>query len=508
MEEKRRILIDRPPFADRHGTIRRPREKKASKIHETREAFMKRAFLLLCTLSPLVPLCGIAAAQPKPAVTVIKAGHLFDSETGRLLANQVILIRGDRIQSVGPKVPIPAGARVIDLSRSTVLPGMIDAHVHFGQSASLYVRPNLFVGKPLSEFWQQEKIGHLEPERYFRAYTCSGVTSVVDVGGASWIFGVRDLSRTNPSAPRMAVTGPLLATGPLGVDPAGIVVTVFKNEEHARQMVRSLIPYSPNLVKIWFVTSPRADQPFDWEAAERNVRAAINEAKKYGLRIAAHATGLRAAKIAVAAGADILVHSVWEDPVDDEFVNTLREKNVIYTPNVVVLESYTDTLRRRVTLDRYNLACADKGTADSFRELEGMPEDRVDAAAAKRASRWEEARERMFANLRKIHDAGVRIAAGSDAGNTMTLHGVSLARELELMHQAGMSNAEVLISATRTAAEVFGSDDLGTIEPGRYADLIAVDGNPLADISVMKKVRFVMKGGMVLKEEEKPARQP
>lgn len=455
---------------------------------------MIRAILLLASLI----LAAVDAAPQE--VTALLGGSLIDGKGGPPLPDAVVLVQGERIRAVGRRgeLAVPEGARRIELAGSTLLPGLIDAHVHFGQSGALTTRPDVLNLRGTQTFWENAAIGEKTPERYFKAFLCSGVTSIVDVGDPLWMIDIRNRSQVNEQAPRIATAGPLLSTVPFVLDPEERMMEKLSTEDEAREKVRSQAARRPDLIKFWFIV-PGGD--FDYPAAERAVATAIAEARRLGVRVAVHATGLREAKDAVKSGANLLVHSVGDRPVDEEFIELLKKNNVVYTPNLVVLESYVDLARRRPSLERYSLECADPEIVRSFEELPLVPEEKFSERSRHRASGWPEQKMILFENLRRIHSAGVTIAAGTDAGNTMTLHGVSMAREIELMIEAGLSPMEAIVAATRGSARAFGSGEIGIIEKGKLAELIAVRGDPLREPGALKRVLFVMKAGKIVKHE-------
>ena len=457
---------------------------------------MKRG-LVAATLALL--LAGGAAAEAGEAVTAFVGAVVIDGTGAPAIPDAVVVVDGDRIAAVGPQasVRIPEGARVIDLSAKWIIPGLIDAHIHFFQSGGLYARPDVIDLRAVRPYEQEIARVKAGLRLTFARYLASGITSVVDVGGPLWNFEVRELARKTLLAPRVAVAGPLLGTyAPpelMSGDPPLVKIT---SPAHARAEVRRQLEYRPDLVKIWFVSPGwKMARHLEW------VRAAIAESHAAGVRVVVHATERRLARAVVDAGADILAHSIDDEPVDDALLELMKARGVIYTTTMVVKEGYREVLGGRVQLSDIERRLGDAEAIASFDDLKTVP---------RRLFSWlhrlgpEPVGPIISQNLARTLASGVVVAAGSDAGNIGTLHGPALHRELELMaEKAGLTPMQVLVAATQGGAKVMGrSAELGTLEPGKLADMVILGADPLSNIRNTRRIWRVIKGGVVLDPDE------
>lgn len=444
-------------------------------------------------------LCGCLEPQPGRGMTALVGATLVDGTGANAVENGVVLMRGERIVAAGGagETSIPAGAERVDLRGKWITPGLIDAHVHFFQSGGLYTRPDVLDLRSLRTYEEELAFIRSRLDKTLARYLASGVTAVADVGGPFWNFKVRNLARRTLLSPRVAAAGPLISTispSQLATDDPAIIRV--DSPEEARALVRREAEAAPDLVKIWFIPSRR-----NFEAQLEFVEAAIDESHKAGLRVAVHATQLEVARAAVLAGADVLVHSVDDRPVDDDFVRLMLEHDVVYTTTLSVLEGYKKVLLQKVTLTDIDRRLGDPDVISSFADMSEVPEKLLPRPAVRRRlERLDNST--MLANLKRLQAADVRIAAGTDAGNIGTLHGPAIHRELELMAEAGLTPAEVLRAATAGGAAVMGrTDDFGTVEPGKIADLLVLDADPLADVRHLRRIHLVVKGGVQLQPE-------
>ena len=448
------------------------------------------------------------AAVPPAAPLALVGATLIDGTGGPPVADAVVLVEGEWIACAGTadQCPVPADARRVDLSGRWLTPGIVDAHVHFSQTAWADARPDSIPVEPIYPFAETQAQLRTMPERFFRAYLCSGVTAVFDVGGFPWTWGLRESAEMNPLAPHVAASGPLIShvNPPQLALPAEREFIDLADAESGRAAVRYLAANRADAVKVWFI-QPTPETRADIDA---RVAAVGDEANRYGLRLIVHATQLREAKVAVRAGARLLVHSVDDAPVDEEFINLLQANEVIYTPTLVVRSGYFRMYDAAISglptspVDDPN-RCVDRGTLEKIarsREVGYLlPPARRDSeryAVAKERSAV--AHETMVVNLQRLHEAGVAIAMGTDAGNPLTVHGPSVYWEMEAMQAAGMPPGAVLRSATETGARAMGRDrDIGTVTAGKIADLVIVRADPLEDIAHMRQVESVVRAGVL-----------
>ncbi len=431
-------------------------------------------------------------AATATAAEVAFLGATVIDGTGRTpIANAQVVVSGERIVTVGPRPrQPPPSVRAIDVTGKWIIPGMIDAHVHFFQSGGLYARPDIIDLRARRPYAEETADVRARIGETLARYLASGITAVVDVGGPMWNFAVREQARRTPTAPRIAVAGPLLATfAPpqlTGDDPP---IVRIRTADEARAEVRRQLALGPDLIKIWFVfPGPDIEPEMGW------VRAAIKEAHAGGARVVAHATQRRVARAVVTAGIDILAHGIDDGPIDAGLLALIKAKGVIYTTTLGVHGGYARVFGRVVKLNAIERRLGDPRAIASFADLARVsrrptppPFDPVAGS-----------------NLGRVRAHGVVVAAGSDAGNIGTLHGPALHRELALMVEGGgLTPLEALIAATRGGAAVMGrSTELGTLEPGKLADMVILDGDPLADIRNTRRIFRVVKGGVILDPSE------
>ena len=450
---------------------------------------------VLCLLLWLLAVSGsgafhqAVAAAERAAPLALTGASIFDG-TGAPPMDGIILLHGERIAAIGPRaeITLPDDARVIDLSGYWIIPGLIDAHVHFFQSGSLYTRPDII---DLRRFWPYASeiawIRRHLPANLAR-YLASGITSVVDMAGPWWVMDVRDAAEQTASAPRVALAGTGLAPGlPPGLDSEHAPGVIVRTPQQARAEVRRLAVRGPDFIKIWLAPTPAMDleQEFAW------ISAAVEESHANGLRVAAHATQLEVARRMVQTGVDILVHSVDDKPVDDAFIALLKKHDVIYVTTLGVSEGYRETLTQEIHLSDFERHFGDPVVIASLDDLsERFPHYRPPQV--------QPGIRIALLNLARVHAAGIRVAAGSDAGNIGTLHGPALHHELELMQQAGLAPRDILVTATRNGAIVMGRErDIGTLQPGKLADMVILSADPLKDIRHTRHIAASVKGGVL-----------
>jgi imidazolonepropionase-like amidohydrolase len=463
---------------------------------------MTRRAWTACLLLVLLPV-AIAGAQP----TALVGATAINPADSTVVENATVVIEGSRIAAVGPadEVEVPPDATVRDLSGRYVMPGLVDGHVHFFQSGGLYTRPDaldLRAARPYAE--ELRRIKARLPDT-FRRYLRSGVTSVVDVGGPMWNLDVRARADTTAMAPTVVTAGPLISSvSRPSLDEGDPPILQITTPEAARQEVQEQIAAGVDLVKIWYIV---ADTPADYRPV---VEAVVDEAHAADTRVAVHATELETARAAVEAGADILVHSVFDRPVDDAFVRRLRENDVLYIPTLMVRERYRQVFAQQIDLTLPEHRIGQKAVLGSLTDPAVLPDSLVPVSIRQRMARAPSVSSDTTAmrNLARLHAAGVPIAAGTDAGNIGTPHGPALFRELELMRAAGLTPREVLATATAGGARLMGRDDLGQLEPGMQADLLVLDENPLADLTHTRSIRRVVKAGRVFAPDALVPRTP
>ena len=421
-------------------------------------------------LTALIAAGGLAAQTPADTgVTVIRAGRVFDSERGVLTGPQEILVRHGAIIAIGASVKAPEGARVVDLSAYTVLPGLIDAHTHL-----LYLedpKAGLTLEGIKAVTVEGTPLRALHGAARARTFLAAGITTVRDLGNGGEFGDValrKAIEDGSVDGPRMITSGPGLS--PPGGQFPGLVpgyesiaageYRIVKGPEDAALAVQENVTFGAKVIKVYSNNTPN---PGSLSPAELD--AIVATARRLGVRVAAHATDDAAIWRAAMAGVNSIEHGYQ---VADSTLKMMAERGVYLVPTDI------DTALGRRYVERSG------GGPEMLAGLNGFLQSEHD-------------------RLRRAVKAGVPIAAGSDMYIDLGgPQGTEAKQVLFSYIQAGLTPVQVLQAATINDARLLGMETrIGTLKPGRYADIIAVEGDPLADFAAMNRVVFVMKGGTV-----------
>jgi imidazolonepropionase-like amidohydrolase len=448
----------------------------------------------------LVACAAAGSALAEEKIIAIVGANLVrpdEDKAHAVIPNTTIIVRGNLIDEMGAtgKVKVPPGATVINARGKWVIPGLVDAHVHFFQSGNLYTRPDAAdFGAYMPYAKEMERTKARLPVT-FRSWIASGVTSVVDIGGPMWNFEMRAQADAQKDAPRVAVAGPLISMVDrpqldLG-DPPIIKITT---PDAARALARNELLLRPDFLKVWFIHRPGDDLA----AQEAIVKAAVDTAREFRVRTAVHATELDVAKASLRAGADYLVHSVEDQPIDDEFIALAKKNNILYCPTLFVTSGYRYALSNTWKPTEAEKRLADPQILNAMGDLSRMPKSAIPERVAKLMANPPKVQvsEIALKNLKRVWDEGITVVMGTDAGNIGTLHGPSVFREMELMTRAGLTPLEVLRTATANGARAM-NRDMGTLDPGKLADLVILDADPTKDVQNLSRIYRVMKDGVL-----------
>ena len=420
--------------------------------------------LALITFSAFV-WCGMAAAEPVALVPDL----VIDGVGDRARANTVVVVDGERIVAVGDRSVIPAGARIIELPGRTLMPGFINCHEHPLMYGDDYQNAHLQASSAYKAL-----MGLAALQRQLLA----GWTTVRVMGDADVFYANQDIRKTVDGgifiAPRLTGAGHYLSITGGGGDvnyfsPEQQVIAdglVVDGPEEVRKAIREEIKFGSDWIKLLVTGAYQSvgDDPRNVAFSPEELRAAVEEAARHNVPVAAHAHAAEGIKQAVAAGVRSIEHGTF---IDDEGIRMMAEKGTFLVPTIYVGDYYTE--------------------GDKLRA-----QDKQDDYAANQ-------RPKFLAAVGRAHKAGVKVAVGVDLGGYMT-DPVVFAREMAVLVEAGMTPMQAIQAGTRVGAELLRWDDrLGTVQAGKLADLVAVAGDPLTDMKALERVEFVMIGGKVAK---------
>ncbi|NKF23243.1 amidohydrolase family protein [Solimonas marina] len=404
-------------------------------------------------LHPALPIAALAlfaamVAVPSRAATddttAIVHAQIFDA-AGTAPYRGTLLIRDGRIAALGPDVKVPLHATVIDAKGETLMPGIFDLHTHWTPSSTPAYTPQIAL-----------------------AYLATGVTTVDDFNAAPESYAPRRQWLSTLYAPHVNFAARISTPLGHGADWADQNTTRWVNTPaSARRAVDAVAAYHPDLIKAFTDGWRYGAAPDNTSMDEETLAALVDEAHKFGLKVATHTVTIDRGRIAAEAGVDIIAHSLQDRPIDAETLALIKKAGTYYIPTLAVYEP--------IKPDR------------------PLPYPIDDPRMQARLHRFDDA----LHNLKAVYDAGIPVAVGTDAG--MFAHRGATEHELELMVRAGLTPEQALIAATRTSASALKlQDDRGTLEVGKRADLILVDGTPWTDITAMRKVQRTFVDGVLV----------
>ena len=407
---------------------------------------------------------GVELCPQAPREIAIRAGYMFDSKTGQMLTSQVVLLSGERITAVGPEaqIKIPAEAQVIDLSHATVLPGLIDGHTHMFNAR----KPN-----GTTEDYMLIAVQNVQ------ASLRAGFTSARDMtthGNGYGDVAIRNaINEGRIDGPRYQVSTRGIVWGDKPPDPAApdnpLASAVVRSAEEGRAAVRDQIAHGADWIKLYpagaYSFSPTGEAQYVVTYPLPVLQAIIDETHRLGKKAGCHVYGGEGQKNAIVAGCDTIEHAFG---LDREQANMMVAKGLYYDPTLQrYIEPYMDDNDAKNTGGKYRMI--------------PIFEHAVQLAAATK---------------------GMKIMMGSGADGETYVHGTQALDFEALVKYGGLTPVRAILAATKINSEALGwQDRIGSIDEGKYADLIAVSGDPLADITELQRVKFVMKGGKIVKNE-------
>ncbi len=418
-------------------------------------------WMLIILLSP------VSAQQPSKPTVAIKTGRVLDVTKGTYIENAVILVQDERISAIGANLAIPAGSEIIDLTGMTVLPGLIDCHTHLTYDPTGFGYQSVGISIP-----RQALIG----AKNARLTVEAGFTTVRNVAARGYSdVALRDaITAGDIPGPRIIASGP-----PLGITGGHCDENLLAPEHHfsaegvadgveaVMQKTREVIKYGAGVVKFCATGGvlTLGDDPRASQYSLEEMKALVNEAHRLGRKVAAHAHGGDGIKLAVEAGVDSIEHGTY---IDDEAVRMMKAKGVYLVPTLYLTIWFLENYERL-----------------------GIPPSIITKA--------KEVMPAMQRNLARAIQQGVPVAFGTDSA--VYPHGLN-AREFAVYARFGMTPLAAIQTATLNAAKLIGWEDrVGRVEKGMFADLVAVDGDPLKDVTELERVRAVIKGGAVVKRK-------
>ncbi|OFX79100.1 MAG: hypothetical protein A2X12_10400 [Bacteroidetes bacterium GWE2_29_8] len=431
--------------------------------------------------------------------TAFKNVNIFIPTTGKVINNAVLIVKDSLIYSYGQlnKIKIPDNADTFNLKGKWIIPGLIDAHIHFFQSGGLYTRPDIIDLQKVIPYKQEMDNVKGNIDNVLLRYVKCGVTGIVDMGGPFWNFEVREKCSINRTYPLTTVCGPLLSSYyPKNLDSIDKPIIKVNNFEEIDYEINKQLQANTDFIKIWYIVrkgeTPETHLPL--------IKHIIDKSHNANKKVIVHATEHNTALAAIEAGADILAHSISDSLISPKLLKLLKDRKVIYVPTLLVSQRYEEVFSRQLNLSSEELLLGDYNIIKSLSDLWEIPDSLIPEKRKYWLPEQRPVKEQIIAmqNLKLLHDNGIHIATGTDAGNIGTLHGSSIFKEMQMMEKAGIPITDIIKYTTSNSGMLINQPNYGSFSKNTPASFIILNNNPLLDIKNIADINLVVNRGIII----------